>query len=169
MTNVQWVVIGYGNTLRRDDGVGQVVAIQVQEWGLPGVRSLPLHQLTPELAETLAAVDGVIFVDAYPASSETAKVKVVSMRSEDVNSLPSGHYSDPGSLLALADAVYDRSPPAWLITIPAVNFEFGETLSPIAQEGVTDALILIHHLLETQGVVPNSTIIRLYPDPEVRS
>lgn len=149
-----WVVIGYGNTLRRDDGVGQVVAMQVQEWGWLGVRSLPLHQLTPELAQTLATVDGAIFVDAYPVSPEKALVQVFPLRSGEADSVPFGHHCDPRSLLALAQALYNHSPPAWLVTIPAVDFEFGETLSPIAQQGVTDALIYIHRLLATQGESP---------------
>jgi hydrogenase maturation protease len=154
MTNDQWVVIGYGNTLRRDDGVGQVVAMEVQEWGCLGVRSLSLHQLTPELAQTLATVEGAIFVDAYPVSGETATVQVFPLRSEDADTISVGHHCDPRSLLALAQALYDHSPSAWLVTIPAVDFEFGETLSPIAQQGVTDALLHIHRLLAIQAESP---------------
>ncbi|HEY9173382.1 MAG TPA: hydrogenase maturation protease, partial [Verrucomicrobiae bacterium] len=48
------LVIGYGNTLRRDDGIGPKVAEAVAELNLPGVRSLACPQLTPELAEPIA-------------------------------------------------------------------------------------------------------------------
>lgn len=157
MTNDHHLVIGYGNTLRRDDGVGQIVAMEVQEWGCCGVRSHSLHQLTPELAEPLASVDGAIFVDAYPISDvspEKALVQVISLQSGDADTVPCGHHCDPRSLLALAQALYGHSPAAWLVTIPAVDFEFGETLSPIAQQGVTDALIHIHRLLAIQAESP---------------
>ncbi|PPT05423.1 NADH-reducing hydrogenase maturation factor [Geitlerinema sp. FC II] len=58
------LVIGYGNSLRGDDGIGRAIAEQVASWNLPHVRSLSLHQLTPELAEELSRVDRAVFIDA---------------------------------------------------------------------------------------------------------
>ena len=141
------IVIGYGNTLRSDDGIGQRVALEVQGWKLPSVRSLPLHQLTPELAETLQGAKAVIFVDADPSSQAEDMVQVCQIEPVDASNLPAGHTSDPRSLLALTQAVYGYSPPAWLITIPAINFEFGETFSPITEQGLTIALEQIRSLL----------------------
>jgi hydrogenase maturation protease len=48
------LVIGYGNTLRRDDAVGPLSAEEVSRWGRPGVVPLDLAQLLPELAERLS-------------------------------------------------------------------------------------------------------------------
>src|SRR5262245_30725916 len=56
------VVVGYGNELRGDDAVGPRVAQAVAAWDLPGVCGLAIHQLTPELAEILAAAARAIFV-----------------------------------------------------------------------------------------------------------
>jgi hydrogenase maturation protease len=47
----QVLVLGYGNTLRRDDAVGPLAAEAVAGWGRPGVLALALPQLLPELAE----------------------------------------------------------------------------------------------------------------------
>ncbi|HAG81536.1 MAG TPA: hydrogenase maturation protease [Cyanobacteria bacterium UBA12227] len=141
------IVIGYGNTLRSDDGVGQRVASEVQGWELPSVRSLPVHQLTPELAETLQGAKGVIFVDAYPISEEKNIVQITPIEPIDANNFSLGHSSDPRVLLGLTQAIYSYSPPAWLITIPALNFEFGENLSPITQQGLAIALNEIRDLL----------------------
>jgi hydrogenase maturation protease len=58
------VVIGYGNTLRGDDGAGPAVAQAIADRALPGVRSLAVPQLTPELAEIVAEANLVVFVDA---------------------------------------------------------------------------------------------------------
>ena len=58
------LVIGYGNTLRGDDGIGPAVAEAVAALGLPGVRVIVAHQLTPELAADLADAQLVVFVDA---------------------------------------------------------------------------------------------------------
>ena len=58
------LIIGYGNTLRRDDGVGPKVAEAVAALALPGVRALAYPLLTPELAEAVSQARVVIFVDA---------------------------------------------------------------------------------------------------------
>ena len=48
------LVIGYGNSLRRDDGVGPRVAEAIEELNLPGVRTLVCQLLTPEFADPIA-------------------------------------------------------------------------------------------------------------------
>jgi hypothetical protein len=48
------LVIGYGNTLRGDDGVGPRVAEAIEELNLPGVRTLVCQLLTPEFADPIA-------------------------------------------------------------------------------------------------------------------
>ena len=58
------LVIGYGNTLRSDDGVGPRVAMAVASREWPGFNAIAVQQLTPELAEPLAAAELAIFVDA---------------------------------------------------------------------------------------------------------
>jgi hydrogenase maturation protease len=129
------LVIGYGNELRGDDGAGPRVARAVQGWGLPGVRALALHQLTPELAEDLAGARVAVFVDAA-ADADPAGPRRLSPGGG--NAL--GHICDPGTLLALARGLFGRSPPAWLITVPARSFAPGEGLSETARAGVRRAL-----------------------------
>ncbi|MGB3511128.1 MAG: hydrogenase maturation protease [Microcoleaceae cyanobacterium] len=144
------LIIGYGNTLRSDDGAGQRVAELVAEWNLPNVRSLPVHQLTPELAEAISEAELVIFVDAYPATAEQG-LQVHQLC--DYPPYPPlergglGHTGDPRSLLSLSQLVYNNAPPAWWILIPAVNFEFGEEFSPETAQGITDALSQIRQIL----------------------
>jgi len=145
LSNAKALVIGFGNTLQGDDGVGPHVADVVASWGLPGLRSLAVPQLTPELAEPLAAAELVIFVDAQLAGRGEA-LEVRSLEpSESCGAL--GHASDPGFLLGLCLAVYGCQPEAWLITIPAADFSLGEGFSPIAKRGVQAALARICPLL----------------------
>ena len=84
--NSNVLVIGYGNELRCDDGIGQRV---VKELHLSKVKSLAVHQLTPELAETLANADLAIFVDAC-LISESSQVQVESISHESANII-AGH------------------------------------------------------------------------------
>ncbi len=58
------LIIGYGNEIRGDDAVGPRIAALVNDWKLPAVTALAVHQLPPELAEPIAAAQQVVFVDA---------------------------------------------------------------------------------------------------------
>lgn len=139
------VVIGYGNTLRSDDGAGQWVATVVQDWQLPQVRSVAVHQLTPELAAELATAQMVIFVDAYPESSTVQVHPLTDEVAETTHRL--GHTSNPRSLLHLAKTLYRATLTAWWVLIPAVNFDFGEKFSPTTEAGVAVALEKIKQLI----------------------
>ncbi len=145
------LVIGYGNSLRGDDGVGPLAAQQVAEWQLPDVRSLSVHQLTPELAADIAEAESVFFVDACgpttvqrssPARIETIKPTEATSRLD--------HLWCPSVLLHLAKTLYDSEPMAYQILIPAIQFEYGTSISAIASEGLTWALTMLKDILINQ-------------------
>jgi hydrogenase maturation protease len=138
-------VIGYGNELRGDDAAGPRAAAAVAEWGLPGLEVLVRHQLTPELSEPLAKARAVIFLDAAAASKDE-RAQAVPLDPSSQAEL-TVHRSDPRALLALAQALFGRAPKAWLVRIPALRFEFGAPLSPIAARGLADALAQVRELL----------------------
>jgi len=138
------LIIGYGNALRRDDGVGLKVATEAEKLGFSGTRSLSLHQLTPELAATIAEVERVIFVDAG-INCDTVQLQAI--QPEEATGSQMGHFCDARSLLALSQILYHYAPQAWLITIPAVDFDFGEQFSSLAENGVAHALQIIEKLL----------------------
>ncbi len=149
-SRISSLVIGYGNTLRSDDGVGQVVAETIADWQLQGVRSLAVHQLTPELAADIATVQQVIFVDAIAAEADST-VQVQRLAA-DASSQLGGHYQSPRSLLRLAHQLYAAAPIAYQILIPAVNFDFGEALSPLTEAATATALEKIRLLLTARTV-----------------
>lgn len=131
-----YLVIGYGNSLRGDDGVGQLVAEKVAQWDLPNLRSLGVHQLTPELGVEIAQVEVVIFVDAA-TSVEEVTVETLQPQAETGDL---AHASNPHSLLLLSQVLYNHCPVAYRVLIPAVNFDFGEQLSLVTQTGMAQAL-----------------------------
>jgi hydrogenase maturation protease len=141
----QLLVIGYGNTLRSDDGAGVRVAEAIAACHPPGVTALAVHQLTPEIAERLAGAERAVFVDARWA--EAGRDIAISPLEPSSSIRPAGHTSDPRSLLALARSLYGEAPRAWLITVPAVDFSLGEDLSPTASHGVELAIRLIGGIL----------------------
>jgi len=131
------LVIGYGNTLRRDDGVGPKVAEAVEALALPGVRALVRPLLTPELAEAVSRAGVVIFVDAaVDAPREVQMRRLAPAASSQVMA----HAASPATLLALARDVFGRAPEAWWLTIPVEDLALGEELSPLAQRGFERAV-----------------------------
>jgi len=137
------LVIGYGNTLRSDDGVGPRVAEAVIELQLPGVRTLICQQLSPEHAEPISSAETVVFVDA--AMDAPKKVQLRPLEPGEATQLMA-HAADPRTLLALARDVFGHTPRAWWLTIPVVHLGFGEVLSPEAQRGCDEALAQIRNL-----------------------
>lgn len=131
------LVIGYGNTLRSDDAVGPKAAEAVAALNLPGVETLVCGLLTPELADPLARARRVVFVDA--AVDAPREVRLRPLQPAESSQIVA-HAADPRTLLALARDVFGRAPTAWWLTIPAENLAIGETLSPLAQQGLQTAL-----------------------------
>jgi hydrogenase maturation protease len=142
------LVIGYGNELRRDDGVGPCVARAAAAWNLPGLRALSVHQLTPELAEELAVMDRVIFIDAA-AEGHGPEVRTLVPAAAGAAAL--GHAVDPRRLLGLTAALHGRAPMAWLITAPAADLGHGEGLSPEGERAAAEALCQLELLLRNQA------------------
>jgi hydrogenase maturation protease len=142
------LVIGYGNELRGDDGLGPLVAKSVAAANLSGVRVLTALQLLPELAADLAEARLVVFVDASVESSEIG-VAMRSLVAEDTVDLRT-HRAHPGTLLALTQEVYERTPEAWWLTAPGWNFEFGEGLSGVAMENARQALACLKRFIRAK-------------------
>ena len=139
------LVIGYGNTLRGDDGVGPRVAEAVEKLILPNVRTLICQQLSPEHADPISRAEKVVFVDA--AVDAPKEVQLRPLGPGDTTQLMA-HAADPRTMLALARDVFGHAPRAWWLTIPAVNLEFTEELTPEAQLGVNAA---VNRILELAG------------------
>src|SRR5271168_4994806 len=146
---MMFLVIGYGNELRRDDGVGRRVARTVAEWGVPDVCALAVHQLTPELADDIARAETVVFVDAALVGG-SPQVSVQSVRAA-LSNAPTNHASSPPALLALAELLYGRRPVAWLLTVPARDLGFGVGLSPETEKDAVRALRFVHKWLERRA------------------
>jgi hydrogenase maturation protease len=137
------LVIGYGNTLRGDDGVGPRVAEAVGALGLPGVHTLSCQQLSPEHADPVSRAHAVVFVDAAMDAPKEVQLRPLEPNG---SSQVMTHAADPRTLLALARDVFGRAPRAWWLTIPAVNLDFEESLSPETERGFAEAVELIQTL-----------------------
>ena len=133
------MVVGYGNSLRRDDGVGVVAAQRLSE-KLPTGSVIDCQQLMPELAETLADADIVVFIDASTASPP-GRIAIIPLQSDDAAAEGFTHHFTPATLLALGERLYGRRPRAFLVSVCGQSFDLGEGLSDV----VTAALPQVMH------------------------
>lgn len=120
------LVLGVGNTLRRDDGVGHAIVEALRQRDFPDAQVASVHQLTPELADDLSASDVVVFVDA---TVDAKDLVVATVQPEDTVSSPLDHATEPAGLVAFTRQQYGRAPEAWVVGIPAHDLGHGEGLS----------------------------------------
>jgi len=137
------LIIGYGNTLRGDDGVGPRVVEAVEKLQLPNVRTLICQQLSPEHADPIARTETVIFVDASVDAPK--EVQLRPLEPGETSQLMA-HAADPRTMLALARDVFGHAPKAWWLTIPAEKMEFSEQFSVEAQRGFREAVEQVQSL-----------------------
>jgi hydrogenase maturation protease len=111
-----------------------------------GVEVISCQQLLPELAERLARVELAVFVDAAldlpPGNVRTERVAAASAATATL-----GHHTTVATLLALACAVYGRSPETFLVRVGAASLEFGEALSEQVAAAVPDAMAAVQAAL----------------------
>jgi hydrogenase maturation protease len=140
------LVLGYGNRLRGDDGLGLAVADVVAGWRLPGVEVRTLHQLVPELAEVIAKTDRVLFIDAAVPDGDRQGFTVGRVTAGRYRPTL-GHHETPENLLALVHALEDDGPDAWLLSITASSFRPGDALTQNAECNMREAIEWIRRWL----------------------
>ncbi len=120
------LVIGYGNTLRSDDGVGVWVAGRIAALHLPYVDVRTYHQLYPELAADIVQYDTVIMVDASFSSEPIIVRKIIPL---PASSPSTNHNVSPEMLQQLAGEMYGVSIDIRVFTVRGESFKFGSKLS----------------------------------------
>ena len=135
------LVLGIGNTLAGDDGIGALVAERLRD--RTGVRIIVVHQITPELAEEVAAAARVVFVDA---SLTGTGVEVEPVKPAAV--WPAlGHALAPAELLSLTASLYDHVPEAFAVKIPGGTFAAGMSPSTDAHRRLPEAIRALEALM----------------------
>ncbi len=137
------LVIGYGNTLRRDDGAGvRAAELMAADPRFTGVEVLTAYQLTPELSLDIGTASLVVFVDAdvrgLPGAIDVRELSPGGGVRADVSRPPgleradqgaSSHHVGADEVLALARELTGASPRAVAVGIGVADLELGEGLS----------------------------------------
>ncbi len=137
------LIVGYGSTLRSDDGLGRYAAESLSvDPRLEGVSIIGCHQLTPELALDVSRASLVVLVDAGegPAAGTFAIERV---QPSDGSGPTASHVLGPSELVALAETLYGRAPEVFAVRVGVGSLEVGERLTPVVEAalpGVVDAV-----------------------------
>lgn len=141
------LVLGYGNPLRGDDGVGWQAAILVAKELEGAVDVLARHQLTPELAESISQVDRVVFIDAA-CEGTPGQVCCRQLESNDGDGQTFTHHVAPADLLATAQALYGHAPIGYLLTVNGASFGYTEALSPLVSAALPEVLAQVRAIVQ---------------------
>ena len=143
------VIIAYGNPMRSDDGVAWHAAATLEEkFSSPQVEIVRLHQLAPELAETISRCEAVIFVDAGAAETGSpGEIRRAQISLPETKPRFSHHLS-PSTVVALAHQLFGASPHAFSVTLTGACFDHGESLSPAVAAALPALLARIEALIQ---------------------
>jgi len=131
VTKARTIIIGYGNPLREDDGMGWRAA-ELLEQKLPAgdAELIECHQLTPELAASIQGASMVLFLDAACDCAPGA-VSLEPVRAE--GAVVWSHHLTPGQLLTLSNQLNGHIPTAFLIRGGVESMELREGLTALGE------------------------------------
>jgi hydrogenase maturation protease len=142
------LVIGIGNPLRRDDGVGLKILERLKGMELPEkVRLLDGGTAGIDLVPYLEGVDRLIIVDAVAASGKPGEIRVLQEKDVPAGYCLSGHYGGLRDIIGMAAALWQKPETTVVGIVPAdcESYEIG--LSEAVSEAVGEAARLIAEML----------------------
>ncbi|MES9971632.1 MAG: HyaD/HybD family hydrogenase maturation endopeptidase [Candidatus Thiodiazotropha sp.] len=146
------LILGIGNTLLSDEGIGvQLVNRMQQQLGeLPGIEYLDGGTLSFTLAEPIARADGLIVADAARMGEKPGTLRV--FHDQEMDSYLQGnrasvHEVSLGDLLDIARLSETLPARRCLIGIEPANLDWGERLSdsvqPALENGIEEAVSIL--------------------------
>jgi hydrogenase maturation protease len=145
------LVVGYGNVLRGDDGVGWAAADRVaHDPRLDGVTIVRLHQLTPELALDVSEARLVVLIDASGALP-AGEIAVAEVPPAAGARTTWSHHLEPPTLLALAAELYGRTAPTFTVSVGIASLEAGDQLSTDVEAAVPRVVDAVAELIAARA------------------
>lgn len=153
----QALVIGYGSPIRGDDAIGPMAADRLaSELLASGVRVISRHILTADLVPDIVEADRVIFIDAA-VDGEPGEIRCQKLGPDASAMSTMAHFLDPRELLAWTEALYQKRPDAYLISVAGSDFEFSHfELSSAVNRALPGLLEQVKSLVE--GAEPDTLL-----------
>ncbi|CAG0949866.1 MAG: hydrogenase maturation protease [Anaerolinea sp.] len=150
------LILGYGNPLRGDDGLGWHTLTRLEsQIDDPAVELVVCHQLTPEMAEPISRVHRVIFIDArQDGTPGELRTEIIQPALVDPGA-PFTHRWEPSTLLGMAHWLFGGSPQGVLMSITGASFEHHEGLSMTVEAVLPVLLQRVQEWLDKSEVAPS--------------
>jgi hydrogenase maturation protease len=145
-------VIGIGNTLRRDDGIGvTVLEFLLKFYKRQTIDYLNFASVSFDLVHRLKDYDTVLLIDGIAAGLAPAEVRIFELgqanyRLED--KLSSTHELDLKTLFELSKAM-DLKTKIFIAGIQVEDVTYGENLSPVLEHKKTEIVKQINKFIDS--------------------
>lgn len=138
--NNKILIVGIGNTIRGDDGIGAFVCGAIEKLSLDGVTTMITQQLQTELVNDFLKYNYIVLVDAA-VTSDT--VLFHPLKKKTAAPVSTSHAADANLLASLAQQLYQKELFIMICAVKGYNFEIGEQLSAAAKKNADAAISII--------------------------
>ncbi len=143
------LIYGYGNPGRQDDGLGVMLANEIEEWArensLSAIHFDTNYQLNIEDAAGISEYDLVVFADASGAD-------VTDFLFEELKPTAAVEFTmhavAPGFILHLCRQVFEKQPEAYLIHIKGYEWEFMANVTAGAKKNLGSAVTYLKDFIK---------------------
>ena len=141
------LVIGVGNTLRQDDGVGIYLSKRLNDFYSPHLKCIEVYGPDISLAQEMALFKNILIIDAL-AEKCSKPFTLIPVKTAG-NIIPSGftsHIFNWGEITAVARDIFGKEPIVELLAVTAHCFGISTQLTPSCRNNAQDAFqFLIHY------------------------
>lgn len=149
------LLVGYGNAMRSDDGLGWHAAERLAEdQRLAGSVVLQRQQLTPELALDISESALVVLIDASTALAPGVFSVTMVEPAADVLDRTWSHHVSPTTLVAIARELYGRACEVYVVSCGVQSLDIGDRLSPVVEQALPQMVDAIAELVVLRAVLP---------------
>lgn len=149
MEKHELLIIGYGNPLREDDGIGWHLAGWLGETlNDPQIEIIQSHQLFPEYADNLSKVRNALFIDCKQGSNigqiESSQIDPSTIQTEKATF----HHMSIEGILSMTKSLFQHVPSAHVFSIESDRFDHSEHLSDLMKKQLKcTQKVLIEYIL----------------------
>ncbi len=144
-------VIGIGNPLRRDDGIGIILVEKLREEKLPNIDCIDAGSGGVQLLPLLSRYKRIILVDAVNFNAEPGNTKVFTLQEIDGNhgNPLSAHMLDTIQIIKLYQELNERKLEVTVFGIQPNDTTYGTNLSPILEDKLFEIKEKLIELIES--------------------
>lgn len=148
-TTPQNCIIGIGNSLRTDDGIGSYICEQLKRRQLNDTEIISKVELDPALAAELHQFKKLIIIDAAAnnPSFDVRVFKPIQRLAQEATSI-SSHGVEAVTLASLMEKLYTSKPDIYLVAVKGYDFGVGMEPTESAIANAERAIELIVDLVQ---------------------